>query len=1128
MNPIEPPDERDDGATTPTIVEGFSFEDLRDELDDRDLSNIRAFLGRVDAESRRSVGDATHVAALGPFRDLVEIGRGGMGVVYRTIDPKTGDEVAVKVPSPGLTPLPGARRMFDKEAEAVGRLNHPAIVPHRRLVADGGRYLIVSDFCDGPDLERWLQARKVPAPARQAARIMAELAGAVAHAHQRGVLHRDVKPSNVLLPGSTETSDAMSLSPRLTDFGLAKLMDDGQAPMQAATATGLVMGSPPYMAPEQASGRRQLVDRRTDVYGLGAVLYELLTLRPPFRGDTPAETLGMVMADEPVPPRVLRPGIPRALEAIVLQCLEKSPERRYATADALRDDLQAFLAGRRVQARRPGPAERLRRWARRRPRSAALAASTLAVALILAAGVAAWTVALSRGRDRADQYVYVSRLQLALRAYDDGQLVRTQPILRNLIPRAGERDRREFAWYYLWRHCRREARMVLVDDVDFDFDHLALSPSGSKLAGGGDVGMVIHDLDRESTDWIVPAAGMFVAESPVFSADGARVAFHLIDVEDTPDRMRAVEVRSVADGALLGRRTISNSRPIHTIGFLGDGRLNVFVRTASPDEPEAAECLFWSDRGDLADAAPPVRFRVFCAYTANGLRSLVVDAEGRLCVYDAASGSFTPLHDGPTEELAHCKFSDDGDRVVVTHGPDGKALLYDARDGRLLRSLPALGEPAAQVAIQPGGEAILVRTASQAVRLIDPGRELDLCIFEPGSEPGVETKNVRFTPDGRGFLVHRSEYRGADHIEIRSADDGLRLGESPARYKALAGPWAIRPGARPELIYALGRHAWRWEWSQTVAPSPDDHLKAHNDEAWAVVYSADGSLMATVSDNETERATIRLRTPDGRLIREWEDVDSTASDVAFAPDASWIATAHLYEKRALRIRPTRGDGEVVSVELPDGEWARGVGVAPDRPVVYVGGDRGTILAWDVDQRRVLWTIMPPPERRVPKTHDRIHDLAVAPDGGRLAVVDDRGIVRIVDARNGSVAASYEGRSPMLATAYSPDGNVIAAGDQEGRIHILDAKTARLLQVIPGDDCDLRSLAFSPDGRTLAAAGVGRVVRLWDPVTGEELLSLTGHEAQINSLGFSPDGETLASADHSGIVRFWRAPRPAAR
>ena len=120
------------------------------------------------------------------------------------------------------------------------------------------------------------------------------------------------------------------------------------------------------------------------------------------------------------------------------------------------------------------------------------------------------------------------------------------------------------------------------------------------------------------------------------------------------------------------------------------------------------------------------------------------------------------------------------------------------------------------------------------------------------------------------------------------------------------------------MIYALGRHAWRWEWPRTVAPNSDDVLKAHNDETWAVVYSADGSLLATASNNDFERATIRLRTPDGRLVREWEDIDSTAADLAFAPDASWIATAHLCEERALRIRPTRGDGEVVSVELPDG------------------------------------------------------------------------------------------------------------------------------------------------------------------------------------------------------------------
>lgn len=1122
MNSNELQDDHDDRASTPTIIEGISFDELRDELDERDLANLRDFFGRIEAEARRAgPGEPTRLAALGPFRDLVEIARGGMGVVYHARDPESGEDVAVKVPAPGLMLISGARRMFDKEAEAVRRLDHPAVVPHRGLGESGSRFYIVSDYCDGPDLAAWLNTRNLPVPAREAARIIRDLAGAIAHAHSRGVLHRDVKPSNVLLPGSTLASDAESLSPRLTDFGLAKLIDAVPA-SQAATATGLIMGSPPYMAPEQAApGRRHHVDARTDVYGLGAVLYELLTLRPPFRGDTPAETLGMVATDEPVAIRVLRPGVPRSLEAIALQCLEKDQSRRYQTPDALRDDLDAFLAGRRVQARRPVPVERLRRWSRRHPRGATLVASTLGVALILTAGVAAWTVALSRGRDRADQYVFVSQVQLAQRAHEDGELVRAQPILHRLIPGDSEVDRREFAWYYLWRLCRREARMVL--GTEFEFNHLVLSPDGSKLAGGGYDGMLVYDMDREAPAWHVPLRGAFVYSRPRFSADGDRLVFLAVDTEYKPDPRRYVEVRKVDTGALTGRRILPLEESISAVGFLPDGRLRVVRGHHSPTAPSAAEIQVWSADGTLADASPQIRFPTLCTSTADALRSVVVTADARLGVFDA-DGSFTPLEDASAADIRYCSLSEDGRLAAITYEGSREISIYDAETGRLIRRIPATGTPIVEIAFQPGGQAILLRTATHEVRLIDPSRGADIPIHAPTVESGVETTHIRFTPDGRALLVDRTEYHGANRIEVRSAEDGRSLGESPARHNGETRPWAIRRGRRPELVYGLGRQAWRWEWRETVDPPPEEVLKAHNDEAWAVAYSRDGALMATSANNEQDPATIRLRKPDGSVIREWEDSDTTAADLAFAPDASWIATAHLASTRALRIRPTRGDAEVVSVELPDGEWARTVDVDPRRPLVYVGGDRGTILAWDVDRREVVWQVRPPQERRVPKTKDRIHDLAVSPDGNRLAVVDDRGVVRIVDARLGSVIASYVGRSPMLAVAYSPDGRVVAAGDQEGRILILDAHTARLLQIIPGDDCDLRSLAFSPDGRTLAAAGLGRVVRLWDPQTGEELLSLEGHAAQINCVVFSPDGQTLVSADHLGFVRFWRGPR----
>ncbi|MDG3003730.1 WD40 repeat domain-containing serine/threonine protein kinase [Paludisphaera mucosa] len=1132
--PPEPPYDRDEGSATPTMVEGAPLGDWSHELGERDLAHIREILQRIDQEASRSIPTTpTTLAALGPYRDLVEIGRGGMGVVYRAVDPDTGEVVAVKTPSPGLMIIPAARRRFRCEAEVVSSLNHPGVVPHRGSFEDDGRCYIVSDYCDGPDLDAWLKARKAPIPPREAARIVRELADAIAHAHDRNVLHRDVKPSNVLLPGSRLISDAEELSPRLTDFGLAKLIDDGRSLVEAATATGLLLGSPPYMAPEQASGRRKDIDRRTDVYGLGAVLYELLTARPPFRGENPAETIRMVQADDPIPVRVLRPGVPRALETIALQCLEKSPDRRYQTADDLRDDLDRFLAGRPILAKPIGTIERLQRWSRRRPKLSAVLASVLVGTLLVISVIVAMNHSLRRERDRADQSTYASKVPLARRTLDAGQLGRAQLILRGLIPERGQTDRREFSWYFLQALAGSEARMLPGHALGLG--NAALSPDQGRMASGN-LGrtLEVYDLQADRVVWSESIPGLGLTARPAFSPDGRLLAFPLAawDVSRAAASHR-IEVRSADTGAILARRPVPGTREVLSVHFLDDDRLAVLLPTGGPEGPSTAEVHYWSSRQGLPEFAAPVEFAAHRATSPDGRLFAAVDAAGRLGIYDVTLRTWRP----PFPEVApwaalYVGFAEDGQRLAVARADQRDLMIFDVATGRPLRRLPGLASEILEVAFQPGGEAILVRDGSQEVRLIDPARGVDVQVFAPTEQPGVATSRMRFTPAGDAFLIHRSAYQGTDHIQVRSSLDGRILGESPGRYKAHGGDWLIRRSDPPVLIYGLGRLAWRWDWSSTIDGRPAERFQAHADEIWKVAYSPSGSILATAANNDHDRHTIKLwEVPSNRPIRSWEDLDSTASDLAFAPDSSWIATTHFEKRRALRIRPTRGEGPPTYVELPDGEWGRAVDVDPAGLLVYVGGDRGTVLAWDVSRGATAWELHPPPDPPGVKSRVRIHDLVVAPGGRRLAVVDDEGKVRIRDAATGELVASYQGPAPMFAAAYSPDGDTLAAADQEGAIHLLDARTLRPTRVITGDDCDLRALAFSPDGRTLAAGGVGRIVRLLDPFTGEELLALGGHEAQINSITFSPDGTTMVSGDHSGTIRFWRGPRasrPASR
>jgi serine/threonine-protein kinase len=330
------------------------------------------------------------------------LGRGGMGVVYQARHLRLGRAVALKMLLAGPYAGPKEAQRFQREAEAVARLGHPHIVQVYDVGDLDGRPYFTMELLEGGSLAA--KVAGAPQPAGWAASPVATLAGAVHSAHQRGIVHRDLKPANVLL-----TAEGV---PKVTDFGLARRLEDEAGLM----LSGVLVGTPSYMAPEQARGDKSAVGPATDVYALGAILYELLTGRPPFRAETATATLQQVVADEPVPPGRLNPAVPRDLQTICLKCLHKEPERRYASAQALADDLRCFERREPITARPAGSLERAAKWARRRPAAAAL----LAAALLMLAGIttAAVWYAGDRARRRAEAK---SRDQQANAALDEAE-----------------------------------------------------------------------------------------------------------------------------------------------------------------------------------------------------------------------------------------------------------------------------------------------------------------------------------------------------------------------------------------------------------------------------------------------------------------------------------------------------------------------------------------------------------------------------------------------------------------------------------------------------------------------------------------------------------------------------------
>jgi predicted Ser/Thr protein kinase len=283
----------------------------------------------------------------GNYELLKEIARGGMGVVYKARQKSLDRIVAVKMILPGPKAKPEDLERFRLEAEATARLQHPNIVTVYEVGEINGQPFYSMDFIDGPSLsQRMLQG---PLPGRQAARYAMTIARALHHAHSHGILHRDIKPSNILLDSLDE--------PHITDFGLAKRL--GAA--SDYTRSGAIMGTPSYMAPEQAAGKTKELGPACDVYGLGAVLYELLTGRPPFRSETPLDTVRHVLEQDPAPPRLLNPKVDRDLETICLKCLQKDPRQRYASAEALAEDLNRYLIGESITARSFNMIDRLAR-----------------------------------------------------------------------------------------------------------------------------------------------------------------------------------------------------------------------------------------------------------------------------------------------------------------------------------------------------------------------------------------------------------------------------------------------------------------------------------------------------------------------------------------------------------------------------------------------------------------------------------------------------------------------------------------------------------------------------------------------------------------------------------------------
>jgi WD40 repeat protein len=442
---------------------------------------------------------------VGRFELRRQLGKGGCGIVFLAFDPKLHREVALKIPRPEMLMSPDARRRLVREALAAAEFDHPNLVPVYETGEIGPVCFIATAFCPGATLGEWLDRQAFPVPVRQAARLVATIAEAVQHAHDRGVLHRDLKPNNVILQATKEDPEQKEpppgscplrgeqFIPRVVDFGLAKLIERGGP---SETGTRQILGTPKYMAPEQAQARRDDIGPAADVYALGVILYELLTGRAPYDGETDVEVLRQAIDGNLTPPRHLRADIPRDLEAICLKAMARTPARRYRTAIDLADDLRRFLDGKPTLARPLNKLGRAARWLRRNDQVVALGVLALVASVLLAVWVMSTyhTRQLRTDRDMAlreqaertrwdQQREYARNVRAAYLAWRGGDTRAALDALGTArsIARAGGEEP-EFAFGYLARLVGAEQLAIACPAGAVTA--LAVSHDGARLAAG--------------------------------------------------------------------------------------------------------------------------------------------------------------------------------------------------------------------------------------------------------------------------------------------------------------------------------------------------------------------------------------------------------------------------------------------------------------------------------------------------------------------------------------------------------------------------------------------------------------------------------------------------------------------
>jgi WD40 repeat protein len=983
------------------------------------------------------------------FKVHEEIGRGGMSIVYRAQQSRPERVVALKMLLFGASASTERRLRFLAEADAVARLQHPGIVQIYEVGEHEGLLFLVLEYMDGGSLAQKLAGK--PLPAREAAELVEVLAWAVQHAHSHGVIHRDLKPANILLAarrGPDVESRLLASYPKISDFGLAKQERSN------LTANGDMLGTPSYMAPEQATGAVKEVGPAADIYGLGGILYELLTGRPPFVAESVLETLQQVRTRDPLPPRRLTPSIPRDLETICLTCLEKEPGQRYSSAGALADDLRRFLNGHPVHARPVGAWGRAWRWAGRNPARAAMIASIVALLLIISVGATVLSVWALRAEAQTRENLFESQLSEAraitlsrrpgqrfasLAILDQaGQLARTLKLPKEKLHELRDATLAALARpdFYPDRSWSGFPKGSLFVDIDDSMEVYAQSNRDGRctvrrIADNVEI-LAIEGTHANGLEcWpFLSRDGRFVA---VRQTDG-RLQLWRIDREQ-PEKLLTVEhvtwvnfhptrpqVAIAGHDGAIAVYDLDSRRGIH---FPPDELSRDVTIALHPTEPLLAVASYHarvvkirdSRTGEIIKSLPLPTWTGFdVAWHPRG-HTLAVSSGGTISLFDRSTFACR-LTFGQTGGGDRIFFNHAGDRLA-TYGWNSAVQLYDVATGQLVFEVPHT-RPIFALRFDHDDRHLAGYIDGERIGIwkLGDGREFRTLVCRTLPRDAVY-QGATISPDSRVLAVLTTH--GVGFWEL---DSGKELGFLPLKEARFAH---FEPASRSAILIGDATSTFRWpiraeRSSWRIGPPQALPLPAGS----VLDQSRDGRIVVTacraVSSFQPWAGAWLLRDDQpGAPMHLAPDMDLWSA--AISPDGRWLVTGQdasgviqLWDAATGEFKRTLMENGASPRFSTDGRW------------LAVGGRDGRLF------RVETWEEGP----RLANTG------RFAPDGSMLAVWTDTAAVRLVETATGRELARLE--DPELERAreilFSQDGTRLVTVHSQKGIHIWDLHLLR--------------------------------------------------------------------------------------